>query len=521
MPKSSSKKSAKNTSSDGVKKLAKKAIGDRKLIIISHNEPFEHMKKENGKIEPKVSEGGLVVGVKAMLRYLDHTDKVTDKSPVWIAWATGDADRETVDGKDHAESPEPPMFSVRRMWQSDETGHSHTTLWPLMHSLPQYVSYKQSEWEQYVEINRLFADAVLEEVGTKDAFVWFQDFQFAIAPKMVREARPELQLAMYWHIPFPPWDIFRTHPRYRELLEGLLSTDFIGMHAEDYCRNFLDCCVRTFGKDAKVDAKSQNLTFRKHVIAVRALPMGVDAKDWQARARSEKVLNEMKRLRSQYGLDKRVVISWERADYTKGFMERLSAIERFFEKHPEWLEKVTFVQLVSPTRPTMPVFSDFFMQIGHRVRHVNDRFSLGDWSPILHIPAVVPPETVTAFARIADVGIVSAVRDGLNLVAKEFIASNIDRHGVLLLSEFAGAAIDLKEAVLINPYDTERFADEIFAALTMPDPERQKRMRALQVRVHADATEQWLESMLNVIAKLPKPKTSATKKSAKRRKPKR
>jgi trehalose 6-phosphate synthase len=511
MPKTSSKKPKKpaNKNGNGVRALADKAIGKRKLVIISHNEPFEHMKKEGGKIEPKVSEGGLVVGVKAMLRYLDHTDEITDDSPVWIAWATGDADRETVDEDDHALPPEKPMFVVRRMWESDETGHSHTTLWPLMHSLMQYVSYKQSEWEQYVEINRHFADAVLEEVEGKDAFVWFQDFQFAIAPKMVREARPELQLAMYWHVPFPPWDIFRTHPRHRELLIGLLSVDFVGMHAESYCRNFLDCCVHTFGRDVKVDARGQNVAFKKRTIAVRALPMGVDAKDWRNRARSEKVLNEMKRLRSHYALDKRVVLSWERGDYTKGFMERLSAIERFFEKHPEWLEKVTFVQLVCPTRPTVKVFSDFFMEIGHRVRHVNDRFSLGEWQPILHIPAVVPPETVTAFARIADVQIVSAVRDGLNLVAKEFVASNIDRHGVLLLSEFAGAAVDLKEAVLINPYDTETFADEIFRALTMPDAERQKRMTALQKRVHEHATEQWLESMLKVIAALPKTKATA------------
>jgi trehalose 6-phosphate synthase len=411
------------------------------------------------------------------------------------------------------------MFVTRRMWQSDETGHSHTTLWPLMHSLPQYCHYSHAEWLNYVEINRLFAEAVLEEVGDKSAFVWFQDFQFAIAPKMVREARPDLEIALYWHVPFPPWDIFHTYPRHREMLEALLACDFIGMHVRDYCVNFVECCERTFGSEVSVDRKTLDVTYKKRRVAVRALPMGIDAKKWRDRARSGKVLAEMKRIRAHYGLDRRVVLSWERGDYTKGFMERHAAIERFFEKHPEWLERVTFVQLVCPTRPTVKVFSDFFMQIGKSARHVNDRFSVGNWRPILHIPAVVPPETVTAFARIADVQIISAVRDGLNLVAKEFVASNIDRHGVLLLSEFAGCADELKEAVFINPHDTETFADNIFDAITMPDSERQKRMTALQKRVHENATEQWLEGMLQVIADIPRPaRTSPAKKPAARRK---
>ena len=353
----------------------------------------------------------------------------------------------------------------------------------------------------YIKVNQKFADSVLEELPTKSPFVFIQDYHFALLPKMIKEKRPDVAVALFWHIPWPTPETLSTCPYQEKILEGMLACDLIGFQVQNHCNNFLDTANRLL--ESRVDTERFSVVRFGKETFIRAFPISVDGYFDIKSVKSEQV--EINKLRQEYKLEgKVVVLGVDRIDYTKGIPERMLALERFLEKYPQYKEKIVLLQLAAPSRTHIKRYHDLVGEIDELVEKINWKYKDGDWKPILYLKRHFSPDEIKPFYALADICIVSSLHDGMNLVAKEYVATKSDLKGMLVLSRFTGAARELSDAVLINPYAIEEFADRIKEAVEMPLEEKKKRMANMRKIISENNVYRWAGNIITELAALKK-----------------
>lgn len=460
-----------------------------RLIVVSNREPYVHRKLGDRIIVEKPA-GGLTSALDNVLKFLNGT---------WIAWGSGTGDHETVDKNNRvAVPPLNPSYTLKRVWltqsESDNyyTGYSNRVLWPLSHLTLDRVYYKKRFWDSYRRVNQKFADSVLQEVGP-DTAVWTHDYHLCLMPFFLKQASPSTTAGYFWHIPWPDWSTFRILPQAKEILEGLLANDLIGFQIPLFVKNFINCAVESLA--AEVDHEDWSIVFNGHKTLLRPYPISIDFNTFDSAASSKKV-SAMKRLKMQLGINEEYMgIGVDRLEYTKALLKRLQAIDLFFEKYLSFRGRFTFVQIAVPTRLSEPYIS-YKKSVEELIHRINNKYASGTWKPIVYITTKIDHNELALYYRIADVAIISSVYDGMNLVAKEYIASQVDEKGVIILSEFAGASEELTGALIVNPYDIESFAESIKKALQMHAEEKRSRMAALRTHVRTNTIDKWTNDFI-------------------------
>ncbi|MGE0386824.1 MAG: trehalose-6-phosphate synthase [Gammaproteobacteria bacterium] len=475
----------------------------RQLVVVSNREPYMHQ-MQDGLARMIVPAGGLVTALDPVLRACGG---------LWVAHGAGDADRETADEQGRLTvPPSDGRYTLRRVWLSREEeqgyyyGFSNEGLWPLCHLAHERPEFRASDYGHYVKANRRFADAVVEEIGAGSGLVLVQDYQLALVPAMIKERRPDLCVGIFWHIPWPNPEAFRICPWRADILRGMLGADLIGFHLQQYCNNFLDTVDRMI--EARLDWDHFAVELLGHTAAVRPFPISVQGWDERGVADGEALQAQLGTLRRQHGLDVPVVaVGVDRIDYTKGLPERFRAVDRFLEKHPEHRGRFVFVELGAPSRTHLRRYREHLAELEALADEINWKYQTDGWRPLRFLATHHDADTVYAFMRMASVCIVSSLHDGMNLVAKEYVAARED--GVLVLSEFAGAARELSDALVINPYDIEQFADAIRTAVEMPEGERRLRMGRMRRVVEENNIYRWAASFMSELAATRAPATAA------------
>jgi trehalose-6-phosphate synthase len=475
-------------------------LSGSRLFAISNREPYEHFRKGNA-VECSIPASGLVTALEPVLCACEGT---------WIAQGTGDADRETVDEHDRlGVPPDHPQYTLRRVWLTPEEeqgfyfGFANEGLWPLCHIAHTRPAFRPQDWEQYHNVNRRFVDALLEEIADEEnPVVLVQDYHFALAPRMIKDARPDARTAIFWHIPWPNPEAFGICPWQRELLDGLLGADLIGFHVQSHCNNFLDTVDRAL--ESRVDRERFAVTRRGHLTQVRPFPISVAFPSEPADTPSRPPeYRDRASLFRALGVEAAMLgVGVDRVDYTKGIPERFRAIELFFEKYPIYRRQFTMVQIGAPSRTTIRRYHDLMAEVEAEADRINRRFQTNEWKPIVFLPKHHSHQAILPYYRAADLCLVTSLHDGMNLVAKEFVASRTDDQGVLILSQFAGASHELPDALVINPYDTEMLADAIHHALQMSPEEKRIRMARMRSYVREHNVYRWAGSLIGELASL-------------------
>ena len=457
-------------------------LGDHRLILVANREPYLH-RFLGGKVECVPPASGMVSALEPIMRACGG---------VWVAHGSGNADRRAADAAGRlGVPPGDPLYTLRRVWLTKEqqegyyNGAANEGLWPLCHMVFTRPAFNPKHWPIYRQVNEIFAQAVLDEADDEPAFVFIQDYHFGLLPRILKERNcANLILAHFWHIPWPNPEVFQTFPWKEELLDSLLGNDLLGFHLRYHCKNFLDCVDRTL--EAKVDYERFEVTRGGKVTLVRPFPISVDFEDHEATARSGEVEKEISRWTTQLGLTGETLgIGIDRIDYTKGIPERLRALDRVLEKCPAWRERLIFVQIGVPSRTHVKAYQLLDDEIDGLVEEINWRWSTDSWKPIVYLKQQYSPIQMMALHRLARFCIVNSLDDGMNLVAKEFVASRFDEDGILILSRFTGAARELTDAVLVNPFAIDETAEALRGALEMSDEEVRKRMQKLRGRGRA------------------------------------
>ncbi|MHB8948087.1 MAG: alpha,alpha-trehalose-phosphate synthase (UDP-forming) [Rhodoferax sp.] len=462
------------------------------VIVVSNREPYIHQRRGE-RIEVQRPASGLVTALEPIMRACSGT---------WIAHGSGSADREVVDKNDRvAVPPGKPAYHIRRVWLStdEETGYyygfSNEGLWPLCHIAHVRPIFRSSDWMKYVAVNRKFAKAVVSEAKTKNPIVLVQDYHFALLPKMIRDELPDATIISFWHIPWPNPESFAICPWREEILAGMLGSSIMGFHTQSHCNNFVDTVDRFL--EARVDRESFNVSFGGKLTAVRRYPISIAwPPDPELLQKSVPDCRSHIRQLNDLPLEHKLGIGVDRLDYTKGILERFRAIERLLELNPDWVGRFTFVQIAAPTRSGIDEYQHHEAQVRTLATRINARFDRHGPAPIiLKIEQHAPPQVYEYF-RAADLCFVSSLHDGMNLVAKEFVAARDDERGVLVLSEFTGAARELPEALIVNPYDADQCAAALHLGLSMPDIEQRDRMRLMRGLVAEFNVFRWAGRML-------------------------
>ena len=472
-------------------------LGGRKLVLVSNREPYIHS-YVGEEIRWSTPASGLVTALEPAMSACGGT---------WIAHGSGDADREVVDDEGKIlVPPEEGCYSLKRIWLSKEEeqgsyyGFANRGLWPLCHHTYTRPRFDEWEWQVYKDVNRKFADAVLEEVGSTSGFVFIQDYHFALLPQMLKEDRPELIVAQFWHIPWPNPEAFRICPWGEEILAGLLGNDLLGFQIQYYCNNFLSTVER--GLEAVEDYERFSILRQGHQTLVRPFAVSVDYQSLAHQAQLPEVLADEERLRRDLGLRQQLVgLGVDRLDYTKGIPERFMAIDRFLERYPEYQQRFTFLQVGPISRIQIPEYQTLNDDLYHLMVEINRKYAAERWVPIRILKANYSRKELLAFFRLADVCIVSSLHDGMNLVAKEFVSACCD-DSVLILSEFTGAARELNEALLVNPYYVDGFADAIRMALEMSVEEKRRRMCRMRQEVDEHDAYDWATKVFTEMSRL-------------------
>ncbi len=470
----------------------------KKLVLVSNREPYIHEKDSTG-VRCIVPAGGMITALDPVMRVCDG---------LWIAHGAGDADRETVDGNDTLRvPPRDPAYTLKRVWLTKEEedgyyyGFSNEGLWPLCHITHTRPDFRLEDWIHYREVNRKFADALLKEIaGEESPLILVQDYHLALLPLLIKEARPDAKVAIFWHIPWPNPEAYGICPWRQEILQGMLGSDIIGFHIQFHCNNFLETVDRFL--ESKIDWEQFSVTRSGHTTLVKPFPISINfeesfgavsPEDWPAK---EDLLREAGVQAEFLG------VGVDRIDYTKGIPERFRAIERFFEKYPEYLGRFTFVELGAPSRTHIKKYRDLMAEIEEMIEAINWRFQTKTWKPIVFLKAHHTHEAIDPWYKTSDLCLVTSLHDGMNLVAKEFVAARDDEDGVLILSQFTGASRELKDALIVNPYDIEQMADVICLALRMPPEERLDRMRRMRANVRDYNIYRWAGKLIAELARL-------------------
>ncbi len=477
--------------------LVEEKLADYLFVVVSNREPYIHT-YEGNRVRCITPASGLTVALDPVMQA---------SGGIWIAHGAGDADRKMSDKKGRvAVPPGKKLYTLKRVWLTKEEedgyyyGFSNEALWPLCHVSYTRPIFKEDDWETYKHVNQRFADAVLEEVGDRQAFVFIQDYHFALLSRMIKEGNPNCITAQFWHIPWPNEEAFRICPWGEEILDGMLGNDLLGFHILHHCQNFINTVKKHI--EAKVDYERSEITRGGKSTLVRPFPISVDFEKINSEAQVPKVAQEMKRLRKELGLAGQIIaLGLDRIDYTKGIPERLRAVGRFLEKYPEYQGRFKFIQLGVLSRIHIQRYKDLNDEIYRLTVEINYKFKKGRWVPIILHKGLLHPATTAAFHCLADMFIVSSLHDGMNLVAKEFVSSRFDEDGVLILSQFTGAARQLDGALTINPYAIDDFAETIKTACEMPLEEKQKRMQKSRKEIKEDNIYRWAVRIMSELLK--------------------
>ncbi len=450
----------------------KKNMANRRFIVALQREPSSHIYDENGGVKVQRSAGGVHVLLDSVLRETGGTV---------VAMASGNADKEVVDenNKVTIETDSKP-YTLKRIFLKPEEyegfyyGFANQTLWPLFHVVFVKPIFNPQWWNKYVTVNRIFAEAILSEIGSdEDAAVWVNDYQLALVPKMLHEVKPKLAIGTFWHIPWPTHEIFRICPWRREILEGMLGSDFISFHRDYHVDNFVSCARRELG--LMVESEPTTVIRYGHRTQLANLPAGIDFDEVQKASLVGKEYGK-EIIKNDFGFDTEyMAIGVERVEYTKGLVERLKILEVFFEKYPEYHGRFTYLSIAPPSRIQIPAYKEYSDAVFGLVEKINKKYGTSGWKPLHFVNKNIPRERLFAYYRLSDICLVTSLDDGMNLVAKEFVLACNPKKSMLLLSKFTGAAKDLRKSMLINPYDTEGSANALFEALTMDPAEKLKR----------------------------------------------
>jgi trehalose-6-phosphate synthase len=476
--------------------LVKEKLSEYLFVVVSNREPYIHTYAGN-EIVNNMPASGLTAALDPVMRACGGT---------WVAFASGDADKQVVDKNNIVRVPsENPVYDLKRVWLSkeDEEGYyafSNEAIWPLCHIAYTRPVFNEKDWNIYKKVNQIFAKEVIEATGKRKAFVFIQDYHLTLLSRMIKEKNPQIITAQFWHIPWPNPEVFRIFPWKEELLRGMLDNDLLGFHIRYHCNNFMETIEQEI--EAKVDWEQFEIVSGGEKTAVRPYPISVDFEEISRRVQSKDVTTEIKTLKKRLGLtNEKIGVGFDRLDYTKGIPDRFQAMARFFERHPEYQSKVVFIQGGVPSRTQFEPYKKLNLELDNLAEKINWETDLGRWKSIIFLHENLSPLTMMALRRMADFFVVSPLHDGMNLVAKEFVASRTDEDGVLILSPFTGSARELPDALLVNPYATDYFADAIKQALEMSQEERGRRMKKMREIVQEYNIYKWAADIINDLVK--------------------
>jgi trehalose-6-phosphate synthase len=475
-------------------------LQERPLFVISNREPYMHEKKGK-KIECLVPASGLVTALEPVLKACGGT---------WIAHGSGDADREVVDAQGKIRvPPEEPQYVLKRVWLTKEEekgyyyGFSNEGFWPLCHVVHTRPSFRAEDWEYYQIVNQKFAEAALEELEeTEEPLILAQDYHFALLPRLIKEKRPDARLAIFWHIPWPNPESFSICPWQREILHGMLGADLIGFHTQFHCNNFLDTVDRTL--ESRIDWEHFAVERGGQTTLVKPFPISIAFSSQSSTSIASQATKPNKEsLLKDLGVKAKYFgVGVDRIDYTKGILERFKAIERFLEKYPAYQGEFTFVELGAPSRTHIKEYHDLISAVEMEADRINWRFKTKEWQPVVFLKKHHSHEEIKPFYETADLCLVTSLHDGMNLVAKEYVGVRDDESGVLILSQFTGASRELRDALIVNPYDIEEMAEAIRAALEMPVAEQKARMKAMRETLKNRNIYYWAANLITALAQI-------------------
>lgn len=466
-------------------------LGKRRLVVIANREPYIHQRKGDA-IELIRPASGLVTALEPVLRRCGG---------LWLAHGSGTADHETAtpDGEIRV-PPENPTFLLKRVWLTPEEeagyyyGFANEGLWPMCHLAHTRPTFRLADWRHYQSVNERFVRALPDSALGSDSLIMVQDYHFALAPRLIRWRRRRFgagpRIALFWHIPWPNAEAFGICPWGPELLRGLLGADVLGFHTQFHCNNFLETCDRYL--EARIDRERFSVTVDRHETLVRAFPIGIDTDPVRRLTREER-----EELKKSLGIQTEfVAVGVDRIDYTKGLCERIESVTRFLERYPEFVGRFTFVQIGAPSRTTVPAYRQLNDDVRSAVARANERFA----GSVIFLERHHEWSEIQYFYQLGDLCMVTSLHDGMNLVAKEYVWCQAPERGNLILSKFTGAARELSEALIVNPYSIEEMADAIATALRMPAEERARRMRAMRERIEANSAFHWAANIIETLA---------------------
>ena len=457
-----------------------------RLLIISNRLPLNAERKD-GKLQFQPSLGGLATALGAFYK---------SRPSLWIGWPGIEQEKlqkgEEKEIEDKlAEERCYPVFLSGKDVDDFYFGFCNQTIWPLFHYFPQFVEYDPNLWQAYQRVNEIFADAIVS-VAKEDDIFWVQDYHFMLLPRLIRDRLPKATIGFFLHIPFPSYEVYRLLPWSREIVEGLLGANLVGFHTHDYVWNFLDSTRNLLGYSSSMGW----ITTHDHVSKADVFPIGIGYEHYSSIAKSPEVDAEVKKFKEKLG-DRKVIVSVDRLDYSKGIPNRLEAYGIFLEKHPEYREKVVFILVIGPSRIKVQRYAELKQQIEEMVGTINGKFGTIGWTPLEYLYSPIPYHALLGLYKMADVCPITPVRDGMNLVAKEYLATKIDGKGVLILSETTGAARELGDAIIINPNNIEEIAQAFADSLAMPEKEQIERNRAMQERIKRYDISRWAGDFIN------------------------
>jgi alpha,alpha-trehalose-phosphate synthase [UDP-forming] len=473
-------------------------LKDRKIFVVSNREPYVHT-KEGNTIDYHFPASGMATAIEPIMQATGG---------MWIAYGSGNADKDVVNQNDTiGVPPDNPLYTLKRVWLTKEEvtgfydGFSNEGLWPLCHIAHMRPVFKKDDWKEYVKVNEKFAKVVLKEIkNEQNPIVLVQDYHFALLPHLIKEKRPDATIGIFWHIPWPNAESFSICPWKKEILEGMLGADIIGFHTQLHCNNFINTVSREL--EALVDLEQFTITKNNHQTSVKPFPISIAFTKRGSVPLAEQDEQSKEALKKIGVKTEYVGIGVDRLDYTKGIIERLHAVEIFLTKYPAYIEKFTFIQISAPSRTDIAEYKTFSTKVEEEINRINNKFRKNDWKPILFLHKHHSHEAIYPLYRAANVCLVTSLHDGMNLVAKEFVAARDDERGVLILSQFAGASRELRDALIVNPYNGEQTGEAIHTALTMRRSEQTKRMHRMREVLKNYNVYRWSAEFLKTLVDL-------------------
>lgn len=471
-----------------------KQLKGRTLVVVSNREPFQVLRNMNA-LKLKRTTGGLVSALDPVLQNCNG---------LWICWDSKANDNEDCDFEDLCRLAElnniELPYRLKSVKLTDEEiehyyyGFANRQIWPLFHYFPSRYAFDRRDWTHYVQANEKFTRSIVEN-ATEDDLIWIQDYHLLMVPQMVRDINPNANLGFFCHIPFPHYEVFRILPTRKPILQGMLGSDIIGFHTKSYARYFMECAQALLPRQVEI-VDPETLRYEGRSIKVQAFPISIDSHMIETLAAAPEVDEGVDQLQQSFYPAEYIGLGVDRLDYTKGILDRLECIALFFEQHPEYRKRLVFVQIAVPSRTKVLEYQQMKQEIDEAVGRINGQYSEDGWVPIHYLYRSFPLEDLVTYYKAADFALINPLRDGMNLVAKEYCAAKTQNNGALILSEMTGAAQELAESLIVNPYDHPEVVDAIYMALTMPEARKQRTMKIMRDRIREADINRWLHDYL-------------------------